>query len=71
MRETMDLINKQCGQNIRYFREQQNLLQRELAEKAQLPERTIGRIERGDVDVRLSTLKKIAEALGLSIRDIV
>ena len=65
----MDPVNHQCGQKIRLLREGQQLLQRELAEKAGLPERTIGRIERGEVDVRLGTLKKIADALGNHIRD--
>ena len=61
----------QCGQKIRKARERQQLLQRELADKAGVPVRTIGRIERGGVDVRLGTLKKIAGALGLSVRDLV
>jgi transcriptional regulator with XRE-family HTH domain len=45
------------------------MLQRELADAAELPVRTIGRIERGEVDVRLSTLARIAAALGVSPRD--
>jgi transcriptional regulator with XRE-family HTH domain len=65
----MDLVNQQCGQKIRILREARQLLQRELGEKAGLPERTIGRIERGEVDVRIGTLKKIADALGVSLRD--
>ena len=52
-------------------REEQGLLQRELAERAGLPVRTIGRIERGEVDVRIGTLQKIADALGIEIRDLV
>ena len=48
-----------------------DLLQRELADKAGVPVRTIGRIERGEVDVRLGTLKKIADALGVPMRDLV
>ena len=65
----MNQINQQCGHRIRQAREQQDLLQRELADKAGVPIRTIGRIERGEVDVRLGTLKKIADALRLSVRD--
>jgi transcriptional regulator with XRE-family HTH domain len=61
----------QCGEKIRQAREKQDLLQRELAVRAGLPTRTIGRIERGEVDVRLGTLQKIADALGLKIRDLV
>ena len=67
----MDLINQECGRRIRKTREKQDLLQRELADQAGVPVRTIGRIERGEVDVRLGTLKKIADALGVSVRDLV
>ena len=63
--------NMQCGQKIRLARNRLDLLQRELADKAGVPVRTIGRIERGEVDVRLGTLKKIADALGMTIRDLV
>jgi transcriptional regulator with XRE-family HTH domain len=55
---------RQLGQRIRACREGQGLIQRDLANKAQLPVRTIGRIERGEVDLRLSTLLRIAKALG-------
>jgi transcriptional regulator with XRE-family HTH domain len=55
---------RKLGQRIRACREGQGLIQRDLAKKAQLPVRTIGRIERGEVDLRLSTLLRIAKALG-------
>ena len=64
-------INIRCGQKIRVEREKQKLLQRELADIAGVPVRTIGRIERGEVDVRLGTVKKIADALGVAVRDLV
>lgn len=63
-------IIKNTGNRIRKTREKQDLVQRELAEKAGVPVRTIGRIERGEVDVRLGTLKKIADALELTVRDL-
>lgn len=58
------------GQNIRRLRESRGWLQRDLAQAAGLPVRTIGRIERGDVDVRLSTLAKIAKALRVSAKEL-
>jgi len=64
----MDSINKHCGQRIRLIRKKQQMLQRELAIKAGVPERTIGRIERGEVDVRVGTLSKIAKALNIHIK---
>ena len=67
----LDPINQECGRRIRQSREEQELLQRELADRACVPVRTIGRIERGEVDVRLGTLKKVADALGVAVRDLV
>ena len=59
----MAKINQQIGERIRVLREKREWFQRDLAEAAGLPVRTIGRIERGDVDVRISTLEKLANAL--------
>jgi DNA-binding XRE family transcriptional regulator len=59
---------RQLGQRIREFREHQRLIQKDLAKKAGLPVRTIGRIERGEVDVRLSTLDRIAKALRMPLQ---
>lgn len=64
-------ISEKIGQKILNLRQQQGLLQRDLALKTGLPVRTIGRIERGDVDARISTLARIAEALGTSLKEIV
>lgn len=58
------------GQCIKQLREKCKWLQRDLAKAAGLPLRTIGRIERGEVDVRLSTLAKIAKALGKKASDL-
>lgn len=58
------------GKNIREFREARQWLQRDLADAAGLPVRTVGRIERGEVDVRLSTLEKIAKALKCQLKDL-
>jgi transcriptional regulator with XRE-family HTH domain len=61
---------QQVGTSIRKLREDKNLLQRELADSAGIPVRTLGRIERGEVDMRLSTLRKIASALNVDIKDL-
>jgi transcriptional regulator with XRE-family HTH domain len=65
----MNRINPEVGSRIRVAREAKGWSQRDLAQAACLPVRTIGRIERGEVDVRLSTLAKIAKALGRDLRD--
>ncbi len=66
----MKSIKKKIGERIRFLRESSGLLQRELAKAADLPARTVGRIERGEVDPRLSSLVKIADALKIDIRDL-
>ena len=63
----MAKINQEIGERIRVRREKREWFQHDLAEAAGLPVRTIGRIERGDVDVRISTLEKIANALETSV----
>lgn len=67
MRTTAKLV----GTAIKQFREKRSWFQRDLAKSAGLPIRTIGRIERGDVDVRLSTLTKIANALRVSVKELI
>jgi transcriptional regulator with XRE-family HTH domain len=66
MKNTAQLV----GLHIKQLREQRGWYQSDLANAAGLPVRTVGRIERGDVDVRLSTLTKIAKALKTSIKDL-
>lgn len=66
----MRSLPSEVGLAIRHAREAHGLLQRELAAAARLPLRTIGRIERGEVDVRLSTLAKIAKALGVPLKSL-
>ena len=61
---------KALGRRIREVREGQAWLQRDLAKAAGLPVRTIGRIERGEVDVRFSTLHRIAGALGTTLNNL-
>jgi len=65
-----DLLQN-IGNKIRQERQKREWLQRDLSVQTGLPVRTIGRIERGEVDVRIGTLKKIADALGVAISDLV
>ncbi len=66
----MDEIKKRVGSKIRFLREQRKMLQREVASLSGLPVRTVGRIERGEVDVRITSLYKISKALEISIKDL-
>lgn len=67
----MKKLLHQIGDRIRELRQDRSWLQQDLADRAGLPVRTLGRIERGEVDMRIGTLKKIADALVLTVRDLV
>lgn len=60
----MASLEQQIGDRLRALRDAKGWFQKDLAKAASLPIRTIGRIERGEVDVRLSTLNRITKALG-------
>jgi transcriptional regulator with XRE-family HTH domain len=58
------------GQRIRDARAARGWIQSDLARAAKLPVRTIGRIERGEVDARLSSLVRLAKALRMEPKDL-
>lgn len=47
------------------------LTQEKLAEKADLHHNFIGEVERGNMEISLTSLLKIARALGVRVRDLV
>lgn len=61
----MDLLNllRKPGEEIRKERKRKGLTQSTLAKKAKVSQALIARIEKNQVDPRLSTLRKIIEAL--------
>jgi transcriptional regulator with XRE-family HTH domain len=66
----MEDINSRVGFNIRRAREEKGLTQEELAELAGLHRAYIGQIERGEKNIGIRNLEKIAKALGTTIRDL-
>lgn len=58
------------GDAIRKARLKQGLTQEDLALAADVDRGYLGRVERGDNNVAVLTLLKIAQALGVSIKDI-
>lgn len=58
------------GQKVRLIRNQLNLSQEELADRAGVHRTYIGMVERAEKNITLLTIERIAKALGVSIRDL-
>jgi transcriptional regulator with XRE-family HTH domain len=61
---------KAVGAHIRTLRKARRLSQEELAERANLHYTLIGSVERGERNVTLENLAKIAKGLGLPLREL-
>jgi transcriptional regulator with XRE-family HTH domain len=61
-------INEKVGFNIRRIREESGLSQEELASLAGLHRTYIGNIERGEKNIGLKNLEKIAKTLNIDIK---
>jgi transcriptional regulator with XRE-family HTH domain len=59
------------GENIRSQRKRLAFSQEKLAEKAELHPVYVGSVERGEENVSIDSLVRIAEALKASVRDLV
>lgn len=59
------------GENVRRFRRLLNISQEELAHRANLHRTYIGMIERAEKNITLVNMKKIANALEVSIEDLI
>ncbi len=66
----MSEINERVGLNIRTLREERGLSQEKLAELADLHRAYIGQIERGEKNIGLQNLERIAKALRVGIKDL-
>jgi transcriptional regulator with XRE-family HTH domain len=62
---------KVLGENIRTFRRSLKWSQEKLAEKSDLHHNYIGDIERGEENVSIDTLMRIATALKVGLGDLV
>jgi transcriptional regulator with XRE-family HTH domain len=56
---------------LREIREQQGVSQRALAQAAGITQAALFRLESGETDPRLSTLRALANALGVSVAEII
>lgn len=66
----MSDINKEVGFKIREVRQERGLSQEKLAALADLHRAYIGQIERGEKNIGLKNLEKIAKALKVNIKEL-
>lgn len=69
MAKRVDII-KQFGKRVRDLRQAQKLSQEDLAERADLHYTYIGGVERGERNLSLKNIEKIASALKIDIREL-
>ena len=65
----MDIVKK-FGEKVRKLREEKELSQEELAFRAGLHRTYIGMIERGEKNITLRNIEKIANALEVRVEDL-
>lgn len=70
LRKPSHRITQVLADNIRTFRKMKGLSQEGLAEICNLHRTYVGSVERGERNVTLSTLEVIAEALGVSVPEL-
>ncbi|MHC4692241.1 MAG: helix-turn-helix domain-containing protein [Planctomycetota bacterium] len=66
----MSNINKDVGFNIRTIRQERGISQEKLAALAGLHRAYVGQIERGEKNIGLINLEKIAKALKVKTKDL-
>lgn len=65
-----EIITERIGFNIRKCRERKNLSQQELGNLADLQRTYIGQVERGEMNITIRNLVKIAEALEVAPQEL-
>lgn len=70
MKKIVKDLRKGLGVQIRNLRKAKELTQEELGEKADLSYKYVGELERGQVNVSIDSLVRIADALGVKIGDL-
>ena len=62
-----EILHEMLGQNIRRLRRRKGITQEQLAEKADVGQKQISKMESGRVHAKLSTYLRIANVFGVSI----
>ena len=65
----MSTVQERFGKRLKEVRQEQSFTQEELAHKAGLNRTYIGDIERGEKNLTLESMDRLAIALGIKIRD--
>ena len=63
-------VNVRLGKKIKKFRKELKMTQEELAEKVKLHYTSLSRIERGETNPPVQTVRRIAQALKKSLKDL-
>jgi len=63
-------INTKLGKKIRELRQKKNLSQEELADLSGFHRTYIGMVERAEKNITLKNLEKLADALGIDIKEL-
>jgi transcriptional regulator with XRE-family HTH domain len=67
----MSLMGERLADTLRYERRKAKLSQLELAKRSGVGPASVARLESGEItDPRISTLRKLADALGVDARDL-
>ena len=61
------MTNQELGENIRKIRELKGFSQQNLADEINMDQKTISRIEKGDLSPKFETLVAIAKALSVNL----
>jgi transcriptional regulator with XRE-family HTH domain len=62
---------EQLARNLRLIRAQKGISQEELADLAGLHRTYVGSVERGERNISIDNIEKLAKALGVSVADLI
>ncbi|MGG1555649.1 helix-turn-helix domain-containing protein [Paenibacillus ferrarius] len=62
----MSHFYQEVGENIRFYRQLRKITQAELGARTKFDQSYVGKIERGEINVSLETVEKIADSLQIN-----